>query len=109
MEYAKGKNTMSKLLKSFLSIGTFILLAIAIPYIAIFVIKILFSIAVFGTLVWVSFKLVKGVKNIIYKLSTKKNTRVQSNVFNSSTEPSDSIDINYEDSVIIDVDYENIG
>jgi uncharacterized membrane protein HdeD (DUF308 family) len=109
MEYAKGRNTMSKLLRSVLSIGTFIILVIAIPYIAIFIIKALFAIAVFGTLVWGSFKLVKGVKNIIYKLSTKKNTRVQADMFSSSTDTSDSIDINYEDSVIIDVDYENLG
>jgi hypothetical protein len=109
MEYAKGKNTISKLLRSALSIGTFILLVIAIPYIAIFIIKALFWIAVFGTLVWGSFKLVKGVKDIVYKLSTKKNTRVQADMFSSGTEASDSIDINYEDSVIIDVDYENIG
>lgn len=109
MEYAKGRNTISKLLRSALSIGTFILLIIAIPYIAIFIIKALFSIAVFGTLVWGSFKLVKGVKNIIYKLSTKKNTRVQADMFSSCADASESIDINYEDSVIIDVDYENIG
>ena len=108
MEYAKGKNTMSKLLRSALSIGTIIVLVMAIPYIAIFIIKVLFLIAVFGTLVWGSFKLVKGVKSIIYKLSTKKNTRVQADMFSSGTDSSDSIDINYEDSVIIDVDYESI-
>lgn len=109
MEYAKGRNTMSKLLRSVLSIGTFILLVIAIPYIAIFTIRALFAIAVFGALVWGGFKLVKGVKNIIYKISTKESTRVQADMFSSSTDTSDSIDINYEDSVIIDVDYENLG
>ncbi|MCB2289702.1 hypothetical protein LGK97_07985 [Clostridium sp. CS001] len=100
---------MSKLLRSALSIGTFILLVIAIPYIAIFIFKALFAIAVFGVLVWGGFKLVKGAKNIMYKLSTKKNTRVQADMFSSSPDTSDSIDINYEDSVIIDVDYENLG
>lgn len=109
MEYAKGRNTMSKLLRSALSIGTFILLVIAIPYIAIFIFKALFAIAVFGVLVWGGFKLVKGAKNIMYKLSTKENTRVQADMFSSSPDTSDSIDINYEDSVIIDVDYENLG
>ena len=108
MEYAKGKNTMSKLLRSALSIGTIIILIMAIPSIAIFIMWALFSIAAIGVLVWGSFKIVKGVKSIIYKLSTKKNTRVQADMFSSDTDSSDSIDINYEDSVIIDVDYENI-
>ena len=108
MEYTKGKNTISKLLKSALSIGTFIVLAITIPYIAIFVIKALFSIAVFGVLVWSIFKLVKGIKNFIYKLSTKKDTSVQADMFNSDTYTEDSIDINYDDSLIIDVDYEKV-
>lgn len=107
MEYAKGKNTISKLIKTALSIGTLILLAIAIPFIAIFIIKALFFLGVFGVLIWGGFKLVKGVKSIIYKINTKQNTKTQTNMFNSSTEPSDSIDINYEDSVIIDVDYED--
>ena len=100
MEYVKGKNTMSKLLRSTLSIGTFIILAITIPYIAYFIIKILFYIAVFGTLVWGSFKLLKGVKNIIYNLSTGKDTIVKADMFTSGTDASDSVDINYEDSVI---------
>lgn len=108
MEYTKGKNTISKLMKSTLSIGTFIVLAITIPYIAIFVIKALFSIAVFGVLVWGSFKLVKGTKNFIYKLSTKKNDTIQADISSSESYTSDSIDINYEESVIIDVDYEKV-
>ncbi len=107
MEYAKGKNTISKLVKAALSIGTFILLAIAIPFIAIFIIKALFFLGVFGALIWGGFKLVKGIKSIIYKINTKKNIETQANMFSSSTEPSDSIDINYEDSIIIDVDYED--
>ena len=106
MEYAKGKNTISRLIKAALSIGTFILLAIAIPFIAIFIIKALFFLGVFGALIWGGFKLIKGVKSIIYKISTKKNIETQANMF-SSTETSDSIDINYEDSIIIDVDYED--
>ena len=108
MEYTKGKNTISKLMKSALSIGTFIVLAITIPYIAIFVIKALFSIAVFGVLVWGSFKLVKGIKNFIYKLSTKKNDTMQADISSSESYTSDSIDINYEESIIIDVDYEKV-
>ena len=108
MEYAKGKNTMSKLLKSVLSIGTFILIAISIPYIAIFIMWALLSIAGIGILAWGSFKIIKGVKNIIYKMSTKENTRVQADMFSSGTDASAPIDINYEDSVIIDVDYESI-
>lgn len=108
MEYTKGKNTISKLMKSALSVGTFIVLAITIPYIAIFVIKALFSIAVFGVLVWVSFKLIKGIKNFIYKLTIRKTNNVQADSFSSDTYTSDSIDINYDDSIIIDVDYEKI-
>jgi len=108
MEYTKGRNTISKLMKSALSIGTFIVLAITIPYIAIFVIKALFSIAVFGVLIWGCFKLVKGIKNFIYKLSTKKNATVQADTFSSDTYTSDSIDINYDESIIIDVDYEKV-
>ena len=107
MEYAKGKNTISRLIKAALSIGTFILLAIAIPFIAIFIIKALFFLGVFGALIWGGFKLIKGVKSIIYKINTKGNTEAQANMFNNNTETSDSIDINYEDSVIIDVDYED--
>lgn len=108
MEYTKGKNTISKLMKSALSIGTFIVLAITIPYIAIFVIKALFSITIFGVLVWGSFKLVKNVKSFIYKLSTKKNDTMQADISSSESYTSDSIDINYEESVIIDVDYEKV-
>jgi hypothetical protein len=108
MEYTKGRNTISKLMKSALSIGTFIVLAITIPFIAIFVIKALFLIAVFGVLIWGSLKLVKGIKNCIYKLSTKKSHTVQADMFSSDMNTSDSIDINYDDSVIIDVDYEKV-
>lgn len=108
MEYTKGKNTISKLMKSALSIGTFIVLAITIPYIAIFVIKALFSIAVFGVLVWGSFKVVKSIKNFIYKIGAKKNPIEQADMFSNDTYTSDSIDINYDDSIIIDVDYEKV-
>ena len=108
MEYTKGKNVMSKLLKLVLSIGIFIVLAITIPYIAIFVIKALFAIAVFGVLLWYTFKLVKGVKNFIYKLNIKKNVNTKANIYSSDTDKINSIDINYEDSVIVDVDYEKV-
>ena len=108
MEYTKGKSIISKLLKSVLSIGTFIVLLITIPYVAIFVIRALFVIAVFGVLAWYSFKLVKMIKSFIYKLSTKKNPIEQVNMFNSESDTSDNIDINYEDSVIVDVDYEKV-
>jgi len=108
MEYAKGKNNMSKLLKSVLSIGTFILIAISIPYIAIFIMWAIFSIAAIGILAWGSFKIVKGVKSIIYKISTKENASVHADMYSSETDASAPIDINYEDSVIIDVDYESI-
>ena len=108
MEYTKGKNTISKLMKSALSIGTFIVLAITIPFIAIFVIKALFLIAVFGVLAWGIFKLVKDIKNFIYKLSTKRNATVQADMSSSNTYTSDSIYINYDDSIIIDVDYEKV-
>lgn len=108
MEFIKGKNIISKLMKSALSIGIFIILAMTIPYIALFVIKALFSIAVFGVLAWYSFKLIKGIKNFIYKLSTKKNVTGKAEMFNSNTNNSDSIDINYDDSPIIDVDYEKV-
>jgi len=108
MEYTKGKNVISKLFKSALSIGTFIVLLITIPYIAIFVIKALFAIAVFGVLVWCIFKLIKTIKNFIYKLSTKKNTTAKADILNCDKDTSDSIDINYDDSVIVDVDYEKV-
>ncbi|MBW9148747.1 hypothetical protein K2F40_07215 [Clostridium sp. CM028] len=108
MEYTKGRNIISKLFKSVLSIGTFIVLLITLPYIAIFVIKALFAILVFGALVWYSFKLIKGTKNFIYKLSAKKNFAAKADMFSSDKDTSDSIDINYDDSVIVDVDYEEI-
>jgi len=108
MEYTKGKNIISKLFKSALTFGTIIVLLITIPYIAIFVIRALFAIAVFGVLVWGTFKLVKGIKKSIYKISTKKNSSPQANIFCNDTDNSDSIDINYDDSVIIDVDYEKV-
>ena len=108
MEYIKGKNIISKLMKSALSIGTFIVLLVAIPYIAIFVIKALFFIAVFGVLVWYSIKLVKGIKSFIYKISTKENANIQADMSSSDTYTSDAIDINYEDSIIVDVDYEKV-
>lgn len=106
MEYTKGKNILSKLMKSALSIGTFILLLVTIPYIAIFIIRAILSIAVFGVLVWGSFKIIKAVKNFIYKIGTNKTTDVQSNIYNSDIIESD--DTNYADSVIIDVDYEKV-
>lgn len=108
MEYTKGRNIISKLFKSVLSIGTFIVLLITLPYIAIFVIKALFAIVVFGALVWYSFKLIKSTKNLIYKLSTKKNFAAKADMFSSNTNTSDSIDINYDDSIIVDVDYEEV-
>lgn len=108
MEYIKGKNIISKLMKSAISIGTFIVLLVAIPYIAIFVIRALFFIAVFGVLVWFSIKSVKAIKNFIYNLSTKKNANIQADMSNSEMNTTDPIDINYEDSIIIDVDYEKV-
>lgn len=108
MEYVKGKNTISKLIKGFVSIGTFILLAMAIPFIAIFIIKALFFLGVFGVLVWGGFKLIKSVKSVIYKLSAKENPKMQDSMFSSSTETSESMDINYEDNVIVDVDFEDV-
>ncbi|HEY8892180.1 MAG TPA: hypothetical protein VIM70_18220 [Clostridium sp.] len=108
MEYTKGKNIISKFFKSALSVGTFIILLITIPYIAIFVIKALFVIAVFGVLVWCIFKLVKMIKNFIYKLSIKENSTAKADMFNSDADTTDSIDINYDDSVIVDVDYEKV-
>ena len=108
MEYIKGKNVISKLMRSVLTIGTFIVLAITIPYIAIFVIRALFAIAVFGVLAWYTFKLVKTIKNFIYKLNIKENSTAKADTFNSDIDATDSIDINYEDSIIIDVDYESV-
>ncbi|MFT5873533.1 MAG: hypothetical protein ACI8WT_002480 [Clostridium sp.] len=108
MEYTNGKTIISKLMKSALSIGTIILLVVTIPYIAIFAIRALFFIIVFGVIVWGSFKLVKMIKNSIYKLSTKKNPTAQGDMFSSDTYTSDSSDINYDDSPIIDVDYEKV-
>jgi hypothetical protein len=108
MEYTNGKNIISKLMKSALSIGVFILLIVTIPYIAIFVIRALFSIAVFGVLIWGGFKLVKGIKNFIYKISTNKNGKIKSDMFSSDVYNADSMDIDYEDSVVIDVEYEKV-
>jgi hypothetical protein len=109
MEYVKGKNIISKLMKSALSIGIFIALMVAIPYIAIFVIKALFFIAIFGVIGWYSFKLVKSIKNTIYKISIKKNANIHSDMASSKEyKEDDSININYEDSIIIDVDYEKV-
>lgn len=101
MEYTKGKNTISNLLKLVSSIGIFIVLAS-------FVFKPLLAIAVFGVLVWYTFKLVKGVKSCIYKLCTKKNVISKADIFSSDTDTTNSIDINYEDSVIVDVNYEKV-
>ena len=108
MEYIKGKNIISKLMRSVLTIGTFIVLAITIPYIAIFVIKALFLIAIFGVLAWYTFKLVKTIKNFIYRIRNKENATIQADMSSSNTNTTDSIDINYEDSTIIDVDYEKV-
>ncbi|MGH4120436.1 hypothetical protein [Clostridium sp.] len=91
-------------MKSALSIGIFILLLMTLPYIALFI----FSIVAFGFLVWGSFKMIKGVKNIIYKLSKKDNIDSKSNLYNSDNNTSESADINYNDSDIIDVDYEKV-
>ncbi|MBU3072219.1 hypothetical protein [Clostridium estertheticum] len=108
MEYAKGKDVISKLFKTALTIGAFIVLAITIPFIAIFAIRALFVIAVFGVLVWYSLKLVKCVKKFIYKSSTKKDATTKSNVFSSDADITNTNDINYDDGVIIDVDYEKV-
>ncbi|GCD10786.1 hypothetical protein [Clostridium tagluense] len=108
MEYTKGKNTISKLMKSALSIGIFIVLLVAIPFVAIFVIRALFFIAVFGVLAWYGVKLIKTIKNFIYKLSTKKSANIQADMSSSEIYRAESMDINYEDSVIIDVDYEKV-
>lgn len=108
MEYTKGKNVISKLFKLALTIGAFIVLAITIPFIAIFAIRALFVIVVFGVIVWYSLKLVKGVKKFIYKSSTKKDATIKSNDFSSDKDITNTNDINYDDSVIIDVDYEKV-
>ncbi|MGH4050891.1 MAG: hypothetical protein ACREVX_05985 [Clostridium sp.] len=108
MEYTKGKNVISKFFKSALSIATFIVISILVFYAAAFVIKALFAIAVFGVLVWCTFKIVKKIKMSIYKISTKKNSSPKANIFNSDQDNSESVDINYEDSVIVDVDYEKV-
>ncbi|MBU3158779.1 hypothetical protein KPL37_03190 [Clostridium frigoris] len=108
MEYTKGKNVISKLFKSALTIGAVIVLVIAIPYIAIFVIRALFAIAVFSVLVWYSLKLVKGVKKFMKKSSIKNETTTKSNIFSNDMDMKNNTDINYEDSVIIDVDYKNV-
>lgn len=104
MEYSKGKNIISKLMKSALSIGIIFLLVVTIPYIAIFVIRAL----VVGVLVWGCFKIVKSIKNSIFNISTKKNPTAQGDMSSSDTYKSDSSDINYDDSPIIDVDYEKV-
>ncbi len=108
MEYTNGKNIISKLMKSVLTMGTFIVLLVAVPYIAIFVIRVLFYIAVFGVIVWYGIKMVKGIKNFIYKLSTKKNANIQADIASNESYGTDSMDINYEDSTIIDVDYKKV-
>ena len=108
MEYTKGKNIISRFFKSALSIATFIVISILVFYAAAFVIKALFAIAVFGVLVWCTFKLVKGTKKFISEISTKKNSSTQANSFSSDTDDSESIDINYDDSIIVDVDYEKV-
>ncbi|MBU3188001.1 hypothetical protein K9O30_00135 [Clostridium bowmanii] len=108
MEYTKGKNIISKLMKSAISIGIFIVLVITIPYIAIFVIRALFFIAVFGVLAWYGFKLVKTIKNCIYKIRTKNDATIKADISSNDTFTADSIDINYEDNTIIDVDYEKV-
>jgi len=108
MEYTKGKNVISKLFKSALTIGGFIVLVITIPYIAIFVIRAILAISVFGVLVWYSLKLVKGVKKFINKSSTINRSTPKTNVFSSDTDITNKTDINYEDNVIIDVDYKKV-
>ena len=108
MEYTNGKSIISKLFKSALSIGTFIILLVTIPYIALFVIKALLAISIFGVFIWYSLKLVKGVKRFIYKISTKKDDTINDNISSFDTDTSGSIDINYDDSVVVDVDYEKV-
>lgn len=99
MEY-----TISRFMKSALSIGIFILLLMTLPYIAIFIV----SIPILGIAVWYGYKIIKGVKNIIYKLSTKGKNDVKPNIYNSDKYTDESDDINYSDSAIIDVDYEKV-
>ena len=108
MEYTKGKSIISKLFKSALSIGTFIVLLVTIPYIAIFVIKALLAISIFGVFVWYSLKLVKGIKKFIYKVSTKKDSAINDDISGYDSDTSGSIDINYDNSDIVDVDYEKV-
>jgi len=108
MEYTKGKNLISKLMKSALSIATFIVISIMVIYAATFVFKALFAIAVFGVLVWCTFKMVKGIKKFIYKLKTKEDVIAKADIFNNSAETLNNIDINYEESIIVDVDYEKV-
>lgn len=105
MEYIKTKNIISKLIK----IGIIIVLVVAFSPIAFFAIRALFSIAVFGVLVWSTLKLVNGLKRFIYKISTKGNSASQNDVFSSDdTHTSDPTGINYDDSPVIDVDYEKV-
>jgi hypothetical protein len=99
MEY-----TISRFMKSALSIGIFILLLMTLPYIAIFLV----SIPILGIVAWYGYKIIKGVKNIIYKLSKKGENGVQPNVYNSEKYENESDDINYSDNAIIDVDYEKV-
>jgi hypothetical protein len=99
MEY-----TISRFMKSALSIGIFILLLITLPYIAIIVI----AIPVLGILAWYGYKVIKGVKNIIYKIGIKGKNDVQPNIYNSDNNTGESDDVNYSDSAIIDVDYEKV-
>jgi ABC-type proline/glycine betaine transport system permease subunit len=99
MEY-----TISRFMKSALSIGIFILLLMTLPYIAMFVI----AIPILGIVAWYGYKIIKGVKNIIYKLSTKGKNDVKPNIYNSEKYADESDDINYSDSAIIDVDYEKV-
>jgi hypothetical protein len=99
MEY-----TISRFMKSALSIGVFILLLMTLRYIAIFI----FLIPILGIAVWYGYKIIKGVKNIIYKLSTKGKNDVQPNIYNSEKYADESDDINYSDNAIIDVDYEKV-
>lgn len=100
MEYTNGKNVISKLLKLVLYIGAFIILAVLVS-------KALFPVVIFGVLVWYSFKIVKSIKNHIYKLSTRNN--VKKNKPSNVKDAADSLDINYEDSVIVDVEYEKVN
>ena len=102
MEYTNGKNVISKLLKLVLYIGAFIILAVLVS-------KALFPVVIFGVLVWYSFKIVKSIKNYIYKLSTRNNVTAKKSKPSNATDGTDNIDINYEDSVIVDVEYEKVN